>query len=102
MELKKKCCYPIKLSDLTDFYGFGKEKRRNGNLEILAGRDTFRYCTTLFRSFDLLTFKLCRDGFHAMLESVVANGHTFDDCKEILRSSTYCISLVHLVFLTSE
>ena len=29
-------------TDLTDFYGFGKEKRRNGNLEILAGRDTFR------------------------------------------------------------
>ena len=35
--------------DLTDFYGFGKEKRRNGNLEILAGRDTFRCCSiTLF------------------------------------------------------
>jgi hypothetical protein len=40
---------PIQLSDLTDFYGFGKEKRRNGNLEILAGRETFR-CCTLFRS----------------------------------------------------
>jgi len=54
---------------LTDNYGFGKEKRRLGNLEILAGRDTFR------------------DGFHQMLASVVANGHTFDECKEILRNN---------------
>jgi hypothetical protein len=80
---------PIKLSDLTDFYGFGKEKRRNGNLEILAGRDTFRCCTPFRSSVYIFTLKLSRDGFHAMLESVVANGHTFDECKEILRTSLY-------------
>jgi len=30
------------IADMTDNIGFGKEKRREGNLEILAGRDTFR------------------------------------------------------------
>jgi len=30
------------ITDMTDNIGFGKEKRREGNLEILAGRDTFR------------------------------------------------------------
>jgi hypothetical protein len=29
--------------DMTDFLGYGKEKRRAGNLEILAGHVTFRY-----------------------------------------------------------
>lgn len=86
---------PITFLDLTDFYGFGKEKRRNGNLEILAGRDTFRCCTRFrfFLSYNIyINFKfICRDGFHAMLESVVANGHTFEDCKEILRTSLYYI-----------
>jgi 2,3-diketo-5-methylthio-1-phosphopentane phosphatase len=52
---------------MTDNLGFGKEKRRQGNLDILAGLDNFR------------------DGFKKMLASVVANGHTFDECKEILR-----------------
>lgn len=28
--------------DMTDNLGFGKAKRRVGNLEILAGHDTFR------------------------------------------------------------
>ncbi|KIM35692.1 hypothetical protein M413DRAFT_449632 [Hebeloma cylindrosporum] len=54
---------------MTDNIGFGKEKRREGNLEILAGRDTFR------------------DGFRKMLASVVENGHTFEQCKEILRQN---------------
>ncbi|KAF8155689.1 HAD-like domain-containing protein [Crassisporium funariophilum] len=57
------------LADMTDHFGFGKVKRREGNLEILSGKDTFR------------------DGFRKMLASVVANGHTFDDCKEILRKN---------------
>jgi len=52
---------------MTDNLGFGKEKRREGNLEILSGRVTFR------------------DAFRGMLESVAANGLTFDQCKEILR-----------------
>ncbi|KAF8958164.1 HAD-like domain-containing protein [Flammula alnicola] len=54
---------------MTDNLGFGKAKRREGNLEILAGQDTFR------------------DGFRKMLASVVANGHTFEQCKEILRQN---------------
>ncbi|TFK19354.1 hypothetical protein FA15DRAFT_674514 [Coprinopsis marcescibilis] len=54
---------------MTDNLGFGKEKRRNGNLEILSGRDTFR------------------DGFRGMLESIVANGHTFSDCEEYLKKN---------------
>ncbi|KJA17613.1 hypothetical protein HYPSUDRAFT_70606 [Hypholoma sublateritium FD-334 SS-4] len=54
---------------MTDNLGFGKAQRRAGNLEILAGHDTFR------------------DGFRKMLASIVANGHTFEECKEILRQN---------------
>jgi len=54
---------------MTDNLGFGKEKRRAGNLEILSGRVTFR------------------DAFREMLESVAANGHSFDECKEILQKN---------------
>ncbi|KAF8997109.1 HAD-like domain-containing protein [Cyathus striatus] len=52
---------------MTDNLGFGKEKRRAGNLDVLSGRATFR------------------DAFREMLKSVVANGHSFEECKEILR-----------------
>lgn len=31
---------------------------------------------------------LCRDSFREMLESVSANGHTFEECKELLKKST--------------
>jgi hypothetical protein len=34
---------PTIVADMTDFLGYGKEKRREGNLEILSGRVTFRY-----------------------------------------------------------
>ncbi|KAF8586623.1 hypothetical protein K439DRAFT_1408551 [Ramaria rubella] len=51
---------------LTDHLGFGREKRRHGNLEILSGRVTFR------------------DGFREMLQSVP---NTFDECKEILKKN---------------
>ncbi|KAF7324038.1 hypothetical protein MKEN_00626000 [Mycena kentingensis (nom. inval.)] len=54
---------------MTDNLGFGKDLRRAGNLEILAGRDTFR------------------DGFRKMLQSIVANGHSFETCKEELRKN---------------
>lgn len=54
---------------MTDNLGFGIEKRRNGNLEILSGRATFR------------------DAFREMLQSVVKNGHTFEECAEVLRES---------------
>lgn len=30
-----------------------------------------------------------RDAFREMLDSVVANGHTFDECKEILKNCTF-------------
>lgn len=32
----------IRLPDMTDNLGYGKEKRRQGNLDILAGKVTFR------------------------------------------------------------
>ncbi|PPQ88787.1 hypothetical protein CVT25_010473 [Psilocybe cyanescens] len=54
---------------MTDNIGFGKDKRRAGNLEILAGTDNFR------------------DGFRKMLASIVENGHTFEECKELLRNN---------------
>ncbi|KAF8878715.1 HAD-like domain-containing protein [Infundibulicybe gibba] len=54
---------------MTDNLGYGKAKRREGNLEILAGRVTFR------------------DAFREMLESVNANGHTFTECTEVLRQN---------------
>ncbi|TFK46476.1 hypothetical protein OE88DRAFT_1687581 [Heliocybe sulcata] len=54
---------------MTDNLGFGKEKRRDGNTEILSGRITFR------------------DAFREMLESVVKNGHTFEECKEVLKKN---------------
>ncbi|KAJ7674288.1 HAD-like domain-containing protein [Mycena rosella] len=55
---------------MTDNLGFGKARRRAGNLEILAGRQTFS-----------------RDGFREMLESIAANGHSFDECKEVLKKN---------------
>jgi len=54
---------------LTDFLGYGREKRRAENHEILSGRVTFR------------------DSFRGMLESVAANGHKFEECKETLRKN---------------
>ena len=35
-------CVRFVLVDMTDNLGFGKQKRRDGNLEILSGRVTFR------------------------------------------------------------
>ncbi|KAI0253964.1 HAD-like domain-containing protein [Lactifluus subvellereus] len=54
---------------MTDFLGYGKEKRREGNLEILSGRVT------------------SRDAFREMLESVSQNGHTFEECKRVLKDN---------------
>jgi len=54
---------------MTDNLGYGKEKRRAGNKDILDGKITFR------------------DAFREMLESVVANGHTMDECKEVLKKN---------------
>jgi len=54
---------------MTDFLGYGKEKRRQGNLDILAGRVAFR------------------DAFREMLESVSKNGHTFEECKQVLKDN---------------
>ena len=36
---------------MTDFLGYGKEKRRQGNLDILAGRLTFRYVERYLKLF---------------------------------------------------
>ncbi|KAL1690525.1 HAD-like domain-containing protein [Schizophyllum commune] len=54
---------------MTDNLGYGLEKRRNGNLSVLAGEVTFR------------------DEFRKMLCSVVANGHSFEECKQVLRDN---------------
>merc|ERR1711939_610765 len=51
---------------MTYNLGFGRERRRDYNKEILDGSTTFR------------------DGFRAMLDSV-SEKHTFDECKEILK-----------------
>ncbi|GAA5971273.1 hypothetical protein JCM3765_000968 [Sporobolomyces pararoseus] len=51
----------------TDELGFGLEKRRQLNLEILNGTKTFR------------------DGFKEMLDSVCENGHSFENVVEYLR-----------------
>ncbi|KAI6000382.1 HAD-like domain-containing protein [Pisolithus orientalis] len=56
-------------TDMTDNLGYGKEKRRDGNLDILSGKTTFR------------------DEFRRMLDSVSANGHTLDECKEVLKQN---------------
>jgi hypothetical protein len=85
---------------MTDFLGYGKEKRRAGNLEILSGRVTFRYAAVavscsvqsaapysqLTPSFGHLPY---RDAFQEMLESVNKNGHTFEECKKALKDSTH-------------
>ncbi|KAG7094648.1 hypothetical protein E1B28_005472 [Marasmius oreades] len=54
---------------MTDNLGFGREKRRQGNLDILSGKVTFR------------------DEFRRMLDSVVQNGHSFEECKQVLRDN---------------
>ncbi|KAL6302744.1 HAD-like domain-containing protein [Sparassis latifolia] len=54
---------------MTDNLGYGKEKRRQGNIDTLSGKITFR------------------DSFREMLASVVANGHKLDECKEVLRKN---------------
>lgn len=54
---------------LTDNFGFGFQKRRALNLEVLAGRKNFR------------------DAFREMLESVNDNDLPFDECIEILKQN---------------
>jgi len=54
---------------MTDNLGYGKEKRREGNLNVLAGKETFR------------------DSFRDMLQSISGNGHTFNECKQFLCDS---------------
>jgi 2-hydroxy-3-keto-5-methylthiopentenyl-1-phosphate phosphatase len=54
---------------LTDNLGMGYDKRREMNKDVLSGENTFR------------------DSFRQMLRSVVENGHSFDECKEVLRKS---------------
>jgi 2-hydroxy-3-keto-5-methylthiopentenyl-1-phosphate phosphatase len=53
---------------MTDNLGYGKDRRRQGNFDVLAGKVTFR------------------DSFHEMLESV-SERHGFEECKEVLRQS---------------
>lgn len=45
-----------------------------------------------------VVFAFIRDSFREMLESVSANGHTFEECKEILCKSTYLASVPNIIF----
>ncbi|KZP26899.1 hypothetical protein FIBSPDRAFT_781300 [Athelia psychrophila] len=54
---------------LTDNLGMGKDARRVLSLDILEGKANFR------------------DAFREELESVSANGHSFEECKKILREN---------------
>ncbi|KAF8632335.1 hypothetical protein AX15_001923 [Amanita polypyramis BW_CC] len=66
---------------MTDHLGYGKEKRREGNLNTLTGKATFR------------------DAFREMLESVAANGHTFEECKDVLRKSVWLSPVLFYYYL---
>lgn len=46
-----------------------------------------RYCYARSRRVLSRFTHLYRDGFRKMLASIVANGHTFEECEEILRQS---------------
>ena len=74
---------------MTDVLGFGPEKRRQGNLDILAGKVTFRCASgqPSMVSDSHVSPRGCRDAFREMLESVSANGHSFESCKEELKKS---------------
>jgi hypothetical protein len=73
---------------MTDNLGFGREKRRELNLEILSGKQTFRCVLVVTCYFIRSTcFSQFRDGFREMLASVVAKGHSFEECKQVLRES---------------
>ena len=73
---------------MTDNIGYGKQKRRDGNLRALAGEQTFRYLC-LCQDMELNSDLSARDSFREMLDSVVANGHTFDECKELLKKCMF-------------
>jgi hypothetical protein len=91
------------VADLTDNLGYGAEKRRQGNLDILAGRLTFRYASESLaystgRGIELIFFTTS-DAFKEMLDSVNANGHSFQECTEALKQSeSYCSSIRRRVF----
>ncbi|KAH9815418.1 HAD-like domain-containing protein [Melampsora americana] len=51
---------------MTDNLGFGREKRRQGNLDVLEGKVTFR------------------DMFKEMIDSV-SSKYSFDECREIVK-----------------
>ena len=73
---------------MTDFLGYGKDKRREGNLEILAGRVTFR-CVSMGK-YSASELMYChREAFQEMLDSVSKNGHTFEECKQVLKDSAF-------------
>jgi hypothetical protein len=57
-------------------------------ISVILAIATLTYCawTTCFRNNSGSTR---RDSFAEMLQSVVANGHSFAECQEILRQSEY-------------
>jgi hypothetical protein len=80
---------------MTDNLGFGRERRRELNIDVLSGRATFRSIgpdSTLNQSLIFLIFD--RDTFKEMLDSVATKGHSLQECKEILRQSTVLIKII--------
>lgn len=53
---------------MTDNLGYGKQKRRDGNIAVLEGKTNFR------------------DSFREMIDSVSAK-HSFDECREIVKKN---------------
>lgn len=89
-------------SVMTDNYGYGKEKRRAQNLEVLAGKNTFR-CVEYAPAnhHDFSNNIALRDSFREMLTSV-AERHPFDECTEILRKSRRLVNCVCCVTADEE
>ena len=74
-------------TDMTDELGFGAELMRQGNIDILNGRKTFRSVLSTRENRDLQPEPaLYRDAFKEMLDSVAAK-HSFEYCIEELRKS---------------
>ena len=68
------------------------------NEKILNGELSFRCVSQNVFLFGQKLYVTPRDGFRQDLESVAANGHTFEECKKILRESA---SVSWLVMITN-
>jgi 2-hydroxy-3-keto-5-methylthiopentenyl-1-phosphate phosphatase len=73
---------------MKDSLEYGLEKRREGREPCCFERqDDIPVCKVPSSIDYLVTNPSGSDSFEEMLESVVANGHSFDECKEALKKS---------------